>query len=115
MGAKPIQKDTPKGAEIIPFAKPAGSGKPPEDWLRKLPLGVFFLSKAKAGVPSQAPFFDRWGVAGIIPEAYLLASPHRNNPTAYEFTWVDTVKFSEVNKFVALLPQVEGEEGEDDG
>lgn len=104
-----------KEAEIIPFAKPASGGGKTQDWLRKLPLGVFFLSKAKAGVPSQAPFFDRWGVAAIIPEAYMLAAPHRNNPTDYEFLWVDTAKFSEVNKFIALLPQVEEEEGEDDG
>lgn len=118
MGVKPLRKDTEEGAEIIPFGMPktAGDGTKVNDWLRTLPLNCFFLSKAKAGPQSQAAFYDRWGVAAIIPEAYMLAAPHRNNPTAYEFFWVDTKKFSELNRFVALLPQVGDEpKGEDDG
>lgn len=122
MSAKPIEKDTPEGAEIIPFGIPktAGDGGKPKDWLRALPMGSFFLSKAKAGTPSQQAFFDRWGVAAIIPEAYMLAAPSKINPIAYEFFWVDTQKFSELNRFVALLPEVQNEgddnhQGEDDG
>lgn len=104
-------------AEIIPFGVPKthGSGPKNHDWLRALPDGAFFLSKAKAGPTSQAAFFDRWGIAAVIPEAMLLAAPHRNNPLAYEFLWVDTQKFSELNRFVALLPTPDKEAGEDDG
>ena len=104
-------------AEIIPFAVPKTSSSGPKghDWLRELPEGSFFLSKAKAGPPSQAAFFDRWGVANVIPEAILLAVPHR---ASYEFLWVDSAKFSELNRFVALLPTPDKpdiEAGEEDG
>lgn len=104
-------------AEIIPFGIPktAGDGTKTPDWLRALPNGAFFLSKAKAGGNANAAFFDRWGIAAIIPEAVMLAAPHRNNPLAYEFFWVDTKKFSEQNRFVALLPTPDTEAGVEDG
>lgn len=107
MSAK-TQQEMAESAEIIPFeiaAKTAPSGTKTGDWLRTLPADAFFLSKAKAGSPSQSAFFDRWGIAAIIPEAVMLAAPHRNNSLAFEFFWVDSQKFSEQNRFVALLPK----------
>lgn len=108
------EKET--SADIIPFGIPktAGDGTKSQDWLRALPVNTFFLSKGKA-TNTNAAFFDRWGVAAVIPEAVMLAAPHRNNPLAYEFFWVDTKKFSEQNRFVALLPTPDEEAGEDDG
>lgn len=105
-----------ESAEIIPFGVPktAGDGTKTIDWLRELPVGAFFLAKGKA-TNVNAAFFDRWGVAAVIPEAMMLAAPHRNNPLAYEFFWVDTKKFSEQNRFVALLPTPDEEAGVEDG
>lgn len=120
MSAKTAEKDD-TSAEIIPFGIPKSNPSGPKsgDWLRGLPDGAFFLSKAKAGPSSQAAFFDRWGIAAVLPEAMMLAAPHRNNPVAFEFFWVDSQKFSEQNRFVALLPPVpkDAEEhlGEEDG
>lgn len=101
-------------AEIIPFGVPktAGDGSKTADWLRTLPPNCFFLAKGKA-TNTNAAFFDRWGIAAVIPEAIMLAAPHRNNPLAYEFFWVDSQKFSEQNRFVALLPDAEA--GDKDG
>ncbi len=104
-------------AEIIPFGVPktAGDGTKTRDWLRSLPANCFFLAKGKATGNVNAAFFDRWGVAAVIPEAVMLAAPHRNNPLAYEFFWVDSQKFSEQNRFVALLPTPDKEAGVEDG
>lgn len=92
-----------------PEPKLAGGFPPGEDWLRKLEYGDRFLSR---GVATQRADFDQYGIAFILPEAILLAEmqPMGN----HLFRWVDSQRFSGLNKFVALLPNPPQEEGDNE-
>lgn len=69
------------------------------DWLRKMAYNDRFLSSR---IQSSGEDFDQFAIAFITPEAILLAELQ---PTGMNvFRWVDSLKFSNRNRFVALLP-----------
>lgn len=93
------------GVEDIVEPKLAGGGPKGEDWLRNLGHGAAFIAYPKntAGV-----FLCMFTVAFILDECILLMEdmggpiPKRG--------WVDSQKFSNVYKLVAVLPAQPDEE-----
>jgi hypothetical protein len=87
------------GKEVEPTVKPdwQGGGR---DWLRNdRAYNDRFLSSR---IASPGEDFDQFAIAFITPEAILLAELQ---PTGMNlFRWVDSMKFSARNRFVALLP-----------
>lgn len=89
---------------LSPEVKPDGTLPGSTDWLRSLPFGARFLCRPHAYKGAR---FDQFGIAAIIPEAILLGSV---TPDGLSFEWVDSKLFSNINKFVALLPNPPEEE-----
>lgn len=97
------------GKQDSPVEPKLSMSEPPSsDWLRALEYGDRFLSR---GVSSHRTDFDQFAVAFKIDEAIFLAElqPMGN----YHFRWVDSVRFSNLNKFIVKLP--ERTENEDEG
>lgn len=107
MNEAPLVLTVYEGGKSEPIEpKLNGIGKTGRDWLRELTYGDRFLS---CGVTSSRAEFDQWSIGFIIDEAILLACFQPAGVISYH--WVDSMRFSNLNKFVALLPTPDKEAG----
>lgn len=88
-----------------PVAKPEGKVPSGPDWLRELEYGDRFVCHVKH---SAGIFLEQYGIAFVIPECILLG---KSNGMGMQLDWVDSMKFSQQYKLVALLPKPDEETG----
>ena len=92
------------GKQDEPVAKPAGSGPKGPDWLRELGYGTRFVCHPKNTVGC---WLDQYGVAFVLDECILLG---KTAGMGLELGWVDSKKFSQQYRLVAVLPGQPDEE-----
>jgi hypothetical protein len=86
------------GKQLIP--KPQGAGpKDGKDWLRSLGYGARFVCHPKNTVGC---WLDQYGIAFVLDECILLG---KTAGMGMELGWVDSRKFSNQYRLVAVLPE----------